>query len=327
MQFQADSLFFDATNPAAREYVWRKCKENYADKGVRLFWLDEAEPEFGVYDYANYRYHAGPGLQVTNQYPQCFSRAFYEGMAEKEEGKVVNLVRCAWAGSQRYGALVWSGDVHSDWETMRRQVCVGLSTGLAGIPWWTMDIGGFSGGNPDDPGFRELLVRWFQWGTFTPVMRLHGDRVPAQPVRRANGERVLNSGSDNEIWSYGDEACRILTDCILLREKMRGYTRDCMREAHEKGAPVMRTMFYEFPDDAAAWDLKDQYCYGPDVLVAPILEPGSVSRKVYLPQGAFWVDFSTGERLEGGQWVTASAPLDTIPLYLRDGKHLEWRKG
>ena len=113
----------------------------------------------------------------------------------------VNLIRCAWAGSQRYGALVWSGDIHSDWETFRKQLCAGLNMGIAGIPWWTTDIGGFSGGNPNDPAFRQLLVRWFQWGTFCPVMRLHGDRVPQTPLTHSDGSPTMPTGADNEIWS------------------------------------------------------------------------------------------------------------------------------
>ncbi|MFR4621993.1 MAG: TIM-barrel domain-containing protein, partial [Lachnospiraceae bacterium] len=145
MRFGGESVFFDPTNPAARRYVWDKCRQNYYDKGIRVFWLDEAEPEYLGYDYDNYRYYLGPDIQIGNVYPQYFSRTFYEGLKEQGEKTVVNLVRCAWAGSQRYGALVWSGDIHSDWPTFRRQVSAGLNMGIAGIPWWTTDLGGFSG--------------------------------------------------------------------------------------------------------------------------------------------------------------------------------------
>ena len=141
MRFVEDSMFLDATNPRARKYLWKKIKKNYYDLGIRIFWLDEAEPEYGTYDF-NYRYSIGSNLQIGNIYPQMFSRAFYEGMTEEGQKDPVNLVRCAWAGSQRYGALVWSGDIMCRWEDFRRQVCAGLSMGTAGIPWWTTDIGG-----------------------------------------------------------------------------------------------------------------------------------------------------------------------------------------
>ncbi|HPJ01746.1 MAG TPA: glycoside hydrolase family 31 protein, partial [Candidatus Limiplasma sp.] len=200
MRFGGDSMFYDATNPRARAYVWDKCKRNYYDQGVRLFWLDEAEPEYGSYDYDNFRYHLGPVTRVGNVYPQMFAQNFFEGMKDSGLDRPINLLRCAWAGSQRYGALVWSGDIHSNWETFRKQVCAGLSMGVAGIPWWTTDIGGFFGGDPTDPAFRELFIRWFQWGAYCPVMRLHGDREPHETPARADGTPVLFTGADNEIW-------------------------------------------------------------------------------------------------------------------------------
>jgi len=317
--FGDNALFFDATNPDARKYVWQKCKKNYYDNGIRIFWLDEAEPEFSEYDFENYRYYLGPATRVGNIYPQAYSRTFYEGMAAENQSDIVNLVRCAWAGSQRYGALVWSGDVHCDFATFRRQLCAGLNMGIAGIPWWTTDIGGFGGGNPQDPSFRELLVRWFQWGCFCPVMRLHGDRQPTLvPVYRKDGSTALFTGSDNEVWSFGDEAYPILVKFIQLREKLRPYTKRLMREAHETGAPVIRPMFFEFPRDEQCWLLKDQYMFGPGILVAPVMEAGAVSRNVYLPVGTEWTDPRNGEKYHGGETVSVSAPLDTIPFFIRD---------
>ena len=326
MQFVADSVFYDATNPVARRYVWDKCRKNYYDHGIRVFWLDEAEPEYGVYDFDNYRYHAGPNVQVGNIYPQTFARTFYDGLTEVGQEQVVNLLRCAWAGSQRYGALVWSGDIHSDFATLRKQICAGLQMGIAGIPWWTTDIGGFYGGNPKDPAFQELLVRWFQYGCFLPVMRLHGDRSPAEPVHRADGTRMLNSGSDNEVWSYGEDNYPILAKYIHLREAMRPYTREVMRQAHDTGAPVMRTLFYEFPADAACWDVKDQYLFGSDLLIAPVTDHGARQRAVYLPDGASWRNATDGKTYAGGQTVSVDAPIDVIPVFLRDGRQ-DWLVG
>ena len=323
MQFGGDSMFYDATNPAARDYVWGKCKNNYYNQGVRAFWLDEAEPEYATYDYDNYRYHMGTALQVGNIYPQMYSRGFFEGMQKEGMENPVNLVRCAWAGSARYGALVWSGDIHSDFATFRRQICAGLSMGLCGIPWWTTDIGGFSGGDPEDPSFRELLVRWFQWGAFCPVMRMHGDRQPATPLFRKDGRSNVHTGGDNEVWSFGGDAYNILCKYINLREIMRPYTRRLMEEAHTTGAPVMRPMFYEFPEDEACWELKDQYMFGPEVLAAPVTEAGAVRRKVYLPAGE-WTDLHSGRKSTGGQWVVAEAPLECMPVFLKGGAHPDW---
>ena len=187
MDFCGDTIHFDATNPKAREYVWKTAKKNYHDLGVKTFWLDEAEPEYSVYDFDIYRYHAGPVLRVGNIYPVEYARAFYEGQIAAGQNDIVNLIRCAWAGSQRFGTLVWSGDIASSWDSFRNQVCAGLNMGMAGISWWTTDIGGFHGGNPTEEGFRELMVRWFQYGAFCPVMRLHGDCEPKQAQHGTTG--------------------------------------------------------------------------------------------------------------------------------------------
>jgi alpha-D-xyloside xylohydrolase len=319
MRFQDPCVFYDTTNPAARQYVWDKCKQNYFDLGIRTFWLDEAEPEYEAYDYANYRYHVGPVLQVGNLYPQHYARGFYEGQTAAGQADPVNLVRCAWAGSQRYGALVWSGDIQSTWEDFRRQITAGLHMGIAGIPWWTTDIGGFFGGDPNDEGFRELLVRWFQWGAFCPVMRLHGFRVPETPVTHPDGRKGCSTGAANEVWSYGDEVYDILARYVHIREDMRPYVRDLMRQAHDDGDPVMRPMFYAYPDDEACWTVDDQYLFGNDVIVAPVVTPGARERSVFLPSGASWVEVSTGRVHEGGHTAVASAPLDVIPVFVRQG--------
>ena len=250
MRFVEDSMFFDATNPRARKYVWEKCKKNYYDYGIRVFWLDEAEPEYGTYDFKAYRYHIGSNQQVGNVYPQYYSRTFYEGMVAAGQENPVNL------------------------------------------------------------------VRWFQWGCYCPVMRLHGDRQPAQPVYRKDGTRVLNSGSDNEVWSFGEEAYPILVKYMRRREEMRDYVRSLMKEAHESGTPLLRGMFYEFPGDAECALLQDQYMFGGKYLVAPVMELGARNRKVYLPAGT-WRNVDTGEVLQGGGFVMIPAPLEVIPVLER----------
>lgn len=324
MLFGGNSVFFDSTNPGARDYVWQKCKQNYYDHGIKVFWLDEAEPEYGSYDFINYRYHLGPNVQVGNLYPQLFSKTFYDGLKECEETDIVNLVRCAWSGSQRYGALVWSGDIHSTFDDLKNQIHAGLHMGIVGIPWWTTDIGGFHGGNANDPKFIELLIRWFEYGTFCPVMRLHGDRQPTTHLLNKKNESALFTGSDNEIWSFGDEAYNIFKSYIAFREAMRPYIRGLMQEAHENGLPVMRPMFLEFAEEAEAWNCPYQYMFGPDLLVAPIIELGATSRQVYLPESANWVNLHTGEKLISGGYHEIKAPLHQIPLFIKEGTHDDW---
>ena len=319
MGFQGPSVFIDPTNPETREVVWDLCRKNYHDLGVKAFWLDEAEPEYGVYDYDNYRYHSGPALQVGNLYPQAFARAFYEGQVAAGQEDVVNLLRCAWAGSQRFGALVWSGDIHSTYADLRRQITAGIHMGVAGIPWFTTDIGGFHDGDSTDPDFHDLLIRWFQFGTFSPVMRMHGDRLPYEPVHAADGTERLRSGAPNELWSYGDDVYRILVRYVRLREALRPYLRTVMGAAHTDGQPVMRGLFHEFPDDPASWDVTGQYMLGPDLLVAPVVSPHATCRSVYLPAGARWTHLLTGEVHDGGQEIDVPAPIDQIPVFARDG--------
>ena len=290
MDFLGDTVFYDATNPDARDFVWKTAKKNYYDKGIKIFWLDEAEPEYSVYDFDNYRYYLGPNEQIGNIYPVMYAKTFFDGMKQEGQENIINLVRCAWAGSQRYGALVWSGDINSSFDSLRNQFAAGLNMGLAGIPWWTTDIGGFHGGNPEDPAFRECIIRWFQYGAFCPVFRLHGDREPHFEPLGISGGGLCSSGAANEVWSYGEQAYKIFKEYMFIREGMKTYITKLMREAHEKGTPVMRPLFYDFPVDKICWDVTDQYMFGPEVLVAPVLFAGVRSRKVYLPTGAKWKD-------------------------------------
>lgn len=315
LNFEGATIHYDATNPNARKFLWEKVKINYYDKGIKIFWLDEAEPEYSVYDFDNYRYFRGTDLEIGNIYPVEYARTFYEGMQAEGQKKIVNLLRCAWAGSQRYGALVWSGDIASSFESMRNQLAAGLNMGLAGIPWWTTDIGGFHGGDPNDPAFRELFVRWFQWGTFCPVMRLHGDREPRQPQYGTTGGAHCCSGAANEVWSYGEDVYKICVKYMNIREKMRGYTRKLMEEAHLKGTPIMRTLFYEFPEDKECWEIEDEYMYGDKYLIAPILEAGVNERRIYLPVGVQWKECNCGRIYYGGQYITLTVSLDSMPVF------------
>lgn len=326
MDFEGETVYYDATNPEARSYVWDKARKSYYDRGVKLFWLDEAEPEYSAYDFDNYRYHKGPVWKVGNLYPRDYARGFYEGMEGAGQKDIVNLLRCAWVGSQKYGALVWSGDIASSWNSFRNQLSAGLSMGLAGIPWWTTDIGGFHGGRPDDEAFRELFVRWFQWGAFCPVMRLHGDREPKRekkaPGNGAGNDVSSGSGADNEVWSYGEEVYGICKRYMQIREELREYTRRLMKEAHEKGSPVMRTLFYEFPGDEKVWEVDEQFMYGDRYLCCPVLRAGARKMTVYLPavDGGWWASFYDEKVVfKGGQTVEVECPLETMPVFTRVG--------
>ena len=316
--FLGDSYIYDATNPAARAYLWEKCKHNYFEDGIDMFWLDEAEPEYTAYDFDNFRYHLGTDLQVGNVYPVMHARAFWEGQHAAGQRDICNLIRSAWVGSQKYGVVLWSGDIQGNFETLRDQFAAGLNVGLAGIPWWTTDIGGFFV-NVKDPAHRELLMRWFEWATFCPVLRMHGDKGPSDiPLLddRDWGGGFCHTGLANELWSYGEEVYEVLKGYVELRERMKPYISEAMHEASENGSPVMRAMFYEFPEDPACWACADEYMFGPKYLVAPVLWAGVNSRSVYLPAGK-WRDMNSGEVYEGGCTVTVPAPVEIIPVFER----------
>ena len=308
---------YDSTNPAARDYIWGQVEKNYHKAGIRVFWLDACEPEMQPNYPASLNFAAGPGLEVANLYPREHARGFYEGMVGCGEEEVLLLCRSAWAGSQRYGAAVWSGDIPSTFESLRVQVRAGLNMAMSGIPWWTSDIGGFYKGDPDDPAYRELLVRWFEYGAFCPLFRLHGDRLPNAAMS------ADMTGGPNEIWSFGEQAYSILRDYIFLRERLRPYLHFVARETSKTGVPIMRPLLLEFSHDETCWDVDDQFMFGPDLLVAPVLEQGADDRSVYLPAGTKWTDAWTGASMPGGAVVTTDAPLERIPIFLRDGARLD----
>ncbi len=317
--FQGDCVEIDAFNPKTRDYVWEICKKNYYDLGIDGFWLDNSEPDYGVYDFENFRYKDGSALEVSNIYPQMYSRVFYDKMKELTPGKVVNLLRCAWAGSQKYGNVVWSGDIPSTFEALEDQVQCGINMGLAGIPWWNTDIGGFMTDDVNDPEFRQLLVRWYQFAVFTAVFRLHGDRGPYNipPLdTRDWGGGYLHTGQDNEMWSYGEEIFEIMKKYYDLRISLKPYISRLYQEASENGSPLMRAMFYEFPEDPKCWELRDQFMFGDKYLVAPILHLDEFERTVYLPKGE-WMLTANGSRYSGGKEVTVKAPIEYMPVFER----------
>ena len=321
--------FYDATNPDARAYLWDQIRKGYVAHGIRLFWLDTMEPEIIPLELDNTRFHLGNGTEVAGMYPLLHQKGFYEGLRSVGEDKPMTLGRSAWVGSQRYASAVWSADIPSTFASLRAQVTGGLNIGLSGIPWWTSDIGGFYGGDIEDPSFHELLVRWFQFAVFCPIMRLHGVRrhaaakvKPGDPIGKADPNHPTVA---NEVWSFGASVYEILADQIRLRERLRPYVMDQMEIASNTGLPPMRPLFVDFPADASTWDVEDEFLFGADILVAPVLEEGSRRRSVYLPAGSGWTDAWTGQQISGGTTVEADAPIERIPVFLKEGSSMQLR--
>ena len=320
MDFFGRMYFFDSTNPDAREYGYQILKKNYGQYGIDMFWLDEAEPEYTVTDYDHYRQFIGPVAETGNFYSRQHARMLYDGQKKDGMEAPLNLIRCAWVGSPRFGALVWSGDVQSTFREMKHQMINGINMGVAGIPWWISDTGGFYDGFVDNEEFRELLVRWFQWACFTPVLRMHGDRLPHIPELTKDidhGGGFCFAGAPNELWSYGEEVYEILHKYLDIREGMKDYIKEAMKETMETGLPLIRAMFIEYPEDSECWKIPDEYMFGSKYLVAPVSDYKARSRQVYLPEGD-WKAWDTEEIIHSnGEYIEAAAPLDYMPVYER----------
>ncbi len=311
--FYGPQAEIDVTNPATREYVFSKLKQNYLDNGVDCLWFDEAEPEIHPEHFDNLLFYIGRGDEYGLIYPYYYVKMAYDGF--QKMGKVpVILTRAAYLGSQKYGALVWSGDIYSDFASLSEQVKAGLNMSMCGIPWWNTDIGGFWGGDTQTDEFRELIVRWFQYGVFCPVMRVHGNR-------HRHGEKNRDvkepTGDPNEIWSFGERNFEILKDLVLLRERLRPYIEKQMQTASEKGYPVMRPMFFDYPEDEICYTLGEQYMFGDDILFAPVVNRGQTQKEVYLPEGE-WVLTKSGKTYGKG-WHTVRAEIDEFVAFVKKG--------
>lgn len=305
--FHTDAMaVYDATSAEARKFYWDKVNEGLFSIGADAWWMDTTEPETeGQEDniLLNHKLAAGSGNRYVNVYPLLDTGAVYEGQRSASDKKrVFILSRSAFAGSQRNAVTAWSGDINSDWFSFRRQIPAGLNFALSGIPYWTTDIGGFVFGSPADPAFRELFIRWFQYATFNPVLRVHGTRKP----------------DENELWSYGPDAQGILVNFDRLRYRMLPYIYSLAWKTTSEAYTPMRPLVMDFRGDSRAQDVGDQFMYGPAFLVNPVTEPSSSTRPVYLPN-ATWYDFWTGSRIEGGRMINAITPLDRLPVYVRAG--------
>ena len=300
------TALYDAFNPAARKYYWNLMNKALFQIGVDAWWFDTTEPETEAREdsiLVRNKVAVGSGARYANMYPLMTSAAAYQGQrAASSDKRVFILSRSAFAGSQRNAVTAWSGDVNSDFASFRRQIPAGLNYSLSGLPYWTTDIGGFVSGNPNDPAYRELFIRWFQYGAFCPVFRVHGTRTTNQ----------------NELWSYGADAQKILTSFDRLRYELMPYIYSVAWKTTSEGYTPMRPLVMDFRTDTRAQNIGDQFLFGPSILVSPVTEPAAVTRHLYLPQ-AQWFDFWTGKTLEGGNAIDAPAPLERIPLYVRAG--------
>jgi alpha-D-xyloside xylohydrolase len=308
---------YDATNPDARKFYWDQINKNLFSLGLDAWWMDTTEPETEGQEeniQLGHKVALGSGDRYVNLFPLLATGAVYEGQrAASDQKRVYILSRSAYSGSQRNSVTAWSGDINSDWFSFRRQIPAGLNFALSGVPYWTTDIGGFVLGNPNDPAYRELFIRWFQYGTFSPVLRVHGTRKP----------------DENELWSYGADAQKILVSFDRLRYRLLPYTYSlAWMTTHEAYTP-MRPLVMDFRTDARAQNTADEFLYGPAFLVSPVTEPDATSRQVYLPK-AKWYDFWSGRMVDGGREITGEAPIDRLPLYIRAGSiiplgpELEW---
>jgi len=298
---------YDAFNPDARKYYWNLMNNALFKIGADAWWLDTTEPETEGHEtnlLVNNKVNGGEnGARYANEFPLMTTTAVYEGQREASDKKrVFILSRSAYAGSQRNAAAVWSGDVDPNWETFRRQIPAGLNYSVSGLPYWTTDIGGFVSANPDDPAYRELYIRWFQFGTFCPIFRAHGTRTTNQ----------------NEIWSYGPDAQKTLAAYDNLRYRLMPYIYSLAWKTTSEGYTIMRPLVMDFREDTRAQNIGDQFLFGPAILVNPVTEPGATTRRLYLPN-AKWYDFWTGAAIQGGRTLDAPSPIDRMPLYVRAG--------
>ena len=313
----------DTTNPAAAKWYWDNVRSNYIDKyGFDSFWADETEPD--IPPNASYL-HVGPGTEFFNVYPLFHTAGLYDGFRrDLPQKRALILSRDAYLGAQHNGTIFWSSDIKPNWDTLRRQLPTGLNFVASGMPYWSTDIGGWDylpgvhkpertplldpsdaranvGGYDDYP---ELYTRWFEYGAFQPNFRSHGSR------------------RENEVWSYGKQAEPILEKYLRLRYALMPYIYSVAHGTHDTGAPFMRALWMDFGADAKTADVRDEYMFGPALLVAPVVEQGATSRQVYLPAGADWYNYWTNEKVHGGQTVTVAAPIDTLPLFVKAGSIL-----
>lgn len=309
-RFVPDTKWLDYYNPATRNEYWGTLKTNMFDHGVDSWWMDAVEPENDAL--RGTKTHIGLGDFYRLTYPLLVSKAVYEGQRNVTDDKrVCILTRSAFSGQQRYGVINWSGDIGGDWDAYKRQIVAGLNFSITGLPYWTTDIGGFfRPGNAQytDKNFHELLLRWFQWGTFNPVFRMHGYM------------------SETEPWKYGAEMESNMRQMLNLRYLLLPYIYSEAWQITSNGSTLMRPMVMDFANDKNAVAQAYQYMFGQSILVTPTIEADVRKQKVYLPNTDTWYDFWTGKKYDGGQTVMADAAIDKIALFVKAGSILPMGK-
>jgi alpha-D-xyloside xylohydrolase len=307
----------DLTSADARRFYWQRIAEHHHRIGVQAYWLDACEPEI-TGDGINPReesvhFAAGPGGAVSSMFPMFDARALREGLTSVGATDSMLLARSAWAGSQRYGVAVWSGDITSTWSSLRQQCTAGLNMMASGMPWWTSDIGGFFLARRESDEFRELLIRWFQFAVCWPIVRMHGNRHD-----NFYDAGIFSAGGPNEVWSFGAQVEDALTQMLHFRERIRPLVHELCAATSVSGLPPVRPMWMQFPDESDLALVDDQFMLGDDVLVAPVLQFGARSREVALPQGR-WRDVWIGTMHEGPGRIVVDAPVDRLPIFERAG--------
>jgi len=322
-----------ADKRACRELIWRTyLRPNYYANGVTAYWLDETDGEGtdgGYNPFAGgYETQFGPKAFASNLWVNQYLSIFTEPIRALGVEEPLVLVRGVWAGGQRHGAVLWSSDIQSNFETLAAMVPQGVHASMSGIPWWTTDVGGY-GCNVAPPTsgayMRELIVRWYQFGLFCPVFRTHGCRNGPSEPDVAPCKPAQGSCGFNEVWSYGDAVQPLLERYVRLRAtKLLPYIRELATNVSAHGVATMRPLAYEFPADAGATMINDQYMLGPALLVAPVVEQNATSRQVYFPcesglGSTRWVSFWDAATIVpcGVSAVQVDAPLDVIPVYQR----------
>lgn len=311
----------DFSNPLTREFTRKLLKKNYKDRGISLFWADQAEPEMNNYNHRIFDSYKGNFEKYALQYPYYYTEAVQTD-SQVAKGYPL-LVRSAWFNSQKYGALAWSGDIESSFSSLRRQIQIGLSMGIAGVSWWTSDIAGFHSGDSTSDEFKELIIRWFQFACFSPILRMHGDRQPHTQKIGESGGGVRTSGGPNEIWSFGEEVEEILIRFVAIREKLKSYLIEVYSESAQTGLPIMRPVFYEFPEET--YDSKCiSYLLGSDILVLPIVNKGVKQINYTLPGQGIWIEIFSQKQYKAGIEFALDIVIDEIPVFIKkESKYLE----
>lgn len=299
--------WYDAYAPRGRELYWNQIERTLGKDGWDGWWLDASEAELGGWwgQMRDVATAAGPGKEVYNAYPLLHTSAVFEGSARGAPGKrPFILTRSAYSGQQRNAAVTWSGDTMGSWDVLRAQIPAALNFTLSGIPYWSADIGGFFGGDPADPAYAELYTRWYQFGAFNPMFRVHG------------------TGKSKEIWRFDAGTQKILREVTRLRYRLLPYIYSASWDVTSRDGTMMRALAMDFRTDAQAVATADQYMFGKALMVAPVTAPNTDVRTVYLPAKSDWFDFWTGKRHAGGRVVAVKADIATIPLFVRAGSIL-----